>query len=107
MSWIEIIADRKIRDAVEEGAFDNLEGRGKPLRLDLDLGVPPEQRMALRLMKEANILPDWIEADRDVRRRRDEWSEKLRQFEATRQGELARHSAAGFAGMTVVADAAA
>src|SRR5438105_12648242 len=67
MSWIEIIADRKIREAQEEGAFDNLPGKGKPLKLDFDPNVPPELRAAYRLMKEAQILPDWIQLDKEVR----------------------------------------
>jgi len=77
MSWIEIIADRKIRDAQEEGAFDNLEGKGKPLRLDSDPRVPPEQRAAYRLMKEAGLLPDWIQLDKEIREREARWREQF------------------------------
>lgn len=67
MSWMEIIADRKIRDAMDEGVFENLPGKGKPLNLDQDPRVPPEQRAAYRLMKEAQFLPDWIQADKEIR----------------------------------------
>jgi len=69
MSWIEIIADRKIRDAQEEGAFDDLPGKGKPLKLEFDPRIPPELRAAYRLMKEAQLLPDWIQLDKEVRQR--------------------------------------
>ena len=75
MSWFELIADRKIRDAMEEGRFDDLPGKGKPLNLDVDLSVPPEQRMAMRLMREANLLPDWIQLDKEIRQRQ----ERIRQ----------------------------
>src|SRR5258708_20773892 len=73
MSWIEIIADRKIRDAQEEGAFDDLPGKGKPLKLEFDPRIPPEQRAAYRLMKEAQLLPDWIQLDKEVRQREEQW----------------------------------
>lgn len=42
MDW-EIIADRKIREAMEEGLFDDLPGRGKPLDLG---GNPYEEPLA-------------------------------------------------------------
>jgi hypothetical protein len=83
MSWIEIIADRKIRDAQEDGAFDNLPGRGKPLKLDYDPRIPPEQRAAFRLMKEANLLPDWIEMDKETRLRLEQWDQRVEAFAAS------------------------
>jgi len=93
MSWIEIIADRKIRDAQEEGAFDNLPGKGKPLNLDFDPRVPPELRATYRLMKEAQILPDWIQLDKEIRVREERWGELLENYRRTRQAELARAAA--------------
>ena len=67
-----MIAERKIQEAMEEGAFDHLEGTGQPLPEDTDACEDPAQRMANRLLKNAGITPDWIaegqEIDRDVRR---------------------------------------
>jgi hypothetical protein len=80
MSWFEIISERKIRDAQEEGAFDNLPGKGKPLNLDVDLRVPPELRTVYRLMREANVLPDWIQLDKEVRQRRERWQARMETF---------------------------
>lgn len=93
MSWIEIIADRKIRDAQDEGKFDDLPGRGQPLHLEFDPRVPPEQRAAYRLMKDAQLLPDWIQLDKEIRQRHERWTARLDEFarsfaqEAERQGE--------------------
>ncbi|MFN3649072.1 MAG: DnaJ family domain-containing protein [Armatimonadota bacterium] len=84
MSWIELIADRKIRDAQEEGKFDNLEGQGQPLRLDFDPRVPPEQRAAYRLMKEAKLLPDWIQMEKELRALETRWDDRLARFAARR-----------------------
>jgi hypothetical protein len=85
MSWIEIIADRKIRDAQEEGVFDNLPGKGQPLNLDFDPRVPPEQRAAYRLMKEARLVPGWIEIEKDIRERFEKLSAALDEFSVRRE----------------------
>jgi hypothetical protein len=91
MSWFEIISERKIREAQEEGVFDNLPGRGKPLNLDVDLRVPPELRTVYRLMREANVLPDWIALDKEVRQRQERWQAGAETFArsfATAHAEL-------------------
>lgn len=98
MSWVEIIVDRKIRDAQEEGAFDDLPGKGRPLKLDSDPRVPAELRMAYRLMREANVLPDWIEVDREVRRRLARWEERLAEFVRGRERDLRNRGAAAAPG---------
>lgn len=68
---IEIIAERKIEEAMEQGAFDNLPGAGKPLPLDEEWFVPPEMRPAIRLLKSAGVLPDWLERAREIERLRE------------------------------------
>lgn len=75
---IELIAERKIEEAMEEGAFDNLPGAGKPLPLDEEWFVPPEMRPAIRLMKSAGVLPDWMERAREIERLRDECAQLWR-----------------------------
>ncbi|MFQ3610535.1 MAG: DUF1992 domain-containing protein [Fimbriimonadales bacterium] len=65
---IEIIAERKIEEAMQEGKFDNLPGRGKPLPMDEEWFVPPEMRPAIRLLKSAGVLPDWMERAREIER---------------------------------------
>jgi hypothetical protein len=80
MSWMEAVADRKIKEAQDEGLFDNLPGKGKPLNLDEDSRVPPEQRLANKLLKEANVLPDWIELDKEVRQTQVQWERRIDAF---------------------------
>ncbi len=63
MSWIDLV----IRKAQEQGQFDNLPGKGKPLNLEDDSLTDPEWRLANRLLKNAGFAPDWIESDRDIR----------------------------------------
>lgn len=67
MSLLDDLAERHIRDAVERGEFDDLPGRGKPLRLDDDSMVPPELRAAYRLLKNSGHLPPELELSREIR----------------------------------------
>lgn len=90
MSWIEIVADRKIRDAQEEGAFDNLPGKGKPLNLDFDPRVPPELRAAYRIMKDAQVLPEWIQLDKEIRQRQEQWERRVVDYAGAREEALAK-----------------
>jgi len=69
---IELIADRKIEEAMQEGKFDDLPGKGKPLPLDEEWFAPPELRPAIRLLKSAGVLPDWMERAREIERLRAE-----------------------------------
>ncbi len=54
-SIIERIADDRIQRAIDEGAFDNLPGKGKPLDLEDDSWIPHELRMAYKLLKNAGF----------------------------------------------------
>jgi hypothetical protein len=71
-----LIAERKIQEAMEEGAFERLDGAGLPIVEDINPFEDPSQRMAHRLMKNAGITPEWIaegrELDREIDRLRGE-----------------------------------
>jgi hypothetical protein len=71
MDFFERIAESRILEAMEAGLFDNLEGRGKPLKLENDSHVPPELRMAYKIMKMADCLPPELELRREVVRLQD------------------------------------
>jgi hypothetical protein len=62
----EIIAERKIREAMERGDFDNLPNRGKPLPPDGLDRVPPDLRIAYKIMKNAHILPEELELRKSI-----------------------------------------
>ena len=56
MLALEIIAERKIEEALARGEFDNLPGAGRPLNLDdIDPLLPEELRMAFRILKNAGF----------------------------------------------------
>jgi len=62
MNWDRII-EQKIREAQEEGKFDNLSGKGRPLNLDENPFEDPAWQMANALLKEQGFRPDWLEDD--------------------------------------------
>jgi hypothetical protein len=60
------IAERKIREALREGAFDQLDGTGEPLDLRENPFEDPAQRMAHRLLRNNGFAPAWIEESREI-----------------------------------------
>lgn len=51
MNPILLIAENKIREAMENGEFDNLPGQGKPIDFSDDDHIPAEYRIAYRILK--------------------------------------------------------
>lgn len=51
------IADNRIREAMEQGAFDNLPGAGRPVSLEEYFNTPEDLRMAYSILKNANCRP--------------------------------------------------
>ena len=60
------IAEQRIREAIERGEFDNLEGRGKPLDLGNDSWIPEDLRMSYKILKNAGCLPPELELRKEV-----------------------------------------
>lgn len=50
-----IIAENLIREAMEEGQFDDLPGAGKPIDLAEYFALPEEHRMAYTLLRNADM----------------------------------------------------
>lgn len=57
MWLVDELAEQHIQQAQQKGEFENLPGQGRPLQLDDDSAVPPELRVAYRLLKNAGYLP--------------------------------------------------
>ena len=66
MFFLEKIAESRIQEAIQDGAFDNLEGKGQPLVLDNDRDIPPELRMAYKILKMADCLPPELELQKQI-----------------------------------------
>ncbi|NMG14826.1 DUF1992 domain-containing protein [Aromatoleum bremense] len=65
-SVFDILAEQRIAEAIRRGEFDNLPGAGRPLHLDDEPLVSPEQRMANRILKNAGFAPAEIMLRREI-----------------------------------------
>jgi hypothetical protein len=63
---IEKIAEARIRDAMARGDFDNLAGRGQPLRLEDLSKVPEDLRAGYILLKNAGVLPEEMQLRKEM-----------------------------------------
>ena len=86
MDFFQRLAENRIIEALEAGFFDNLPGRGQPLKLADDSHIPPELRMAYQIMKMADCLPPELEMRKEIARLQDllaalpDEAEKLKQM---------------------------
>ncbi len=60
------IAEEKILQALNEGRLNNLPGQGQPLILEDDSHIPPEMRMAHKILKNAGYVPREVELGREI-----------------------------------------
>jgi DnaJ homolog subfamily C member 28 len=58
--------DKIIREAREKGAFQDLPGKGQPLRWQDDALVPDDQRMAHKLLRDNGFTLDWIAFGQEI-----------------------------------------
>ncbi len=54
------LVERRIQEAMDRGDFDNLAGAGQPLHLDEPPPVNSDLWWALRILKQANFVPDEV-----------------------------------------------
>ena len=64
-NW-ESLIDKKIREAMERGEFDNLAGKGEPIDLSENPFEDPDWRTAHRMLRNAGFAPSWIEERKDI-----------------------------------------
>jgi hypothetical protein len=63
----EKIAEEKIKEAMERGEFDNLEGSGKPLRgLDAYFATPESVRLGYSILKNSGFLPEEVALVKEI-----------------------------------------
>src|SRR6266576_6537504 len=62
----ESLVDQKIREAMEQGEFDNLAGAGEPIDLSENPYEDPDWRTAHRMWLNAGFAPVWIEERKDI-----------------------------------------
>ncbi len=62
------LVEQRLQEAMANGAFDHLPGRGKPLDLNSNPYLEPGQELAFGLLKNNGFAPEWIERDKEIRR---------------------------------------
>ncbi|TKH42547.1 DUF1992 domain-containing protein [Paenibacillus terrae] len=71
MGMFSRMAEQKITEAMAKGEFDNLSGAGKPLIIEDLSHVPEELRMSYKLLKNAGILPEELQLQKECVQLRD------------------------------------
>ena len=68
------IIEEQIKNAIEAGEFDNLEGAGKPLDLNPYFNTPEDLRMGYSVLKSSRFVPEEVERLKEI----GELKEKIR-----------------------------
>jgi DnaJ family protein C protein 28 len=65
-AWDSLV-ERRIKEAQEQGLFDDLPGKGEPLDLSENPFLDPSWRVAYKLLQDHGFAPEWIELDKEIR----------------------------------------
>ena len=63
---LEKLIDQMIREAMQEGEFDELEGTGKPVDLSSYFATPEDLRAGHAVMKNAGVIPEEMQLLKDA-----------------------------------------
>ena len=66
MKGWESLIDQRIRQAMEQGEFEDLSGKGQPIDLTENPFEDPDWRLAHRMLRNAGFAPAWIEERKDI-----------------------------------------
>jgi hypothetical protein len=63
---IESAVEKRIREAMERGEFDNLPGKGKPIDLEAYFNTPEDLRMAYAMLRSNEFVPVEVETMKQI-----------------------------------------
>ena len=66
MSFLERIAEDRIREAMERGEFDDLPRYGEPLPFESNAFVPDDLKLGYKILKDAGFLPPELELRKEI-----------------------------------------
>lgn len=78
------IVERRIWQSMEEGQFENLPGKGRPLDLDSNPHADPAEDTLYRILSKNGFAPEWVELNKDIRLQITDWRKALRNVWARR-----------------------
>jgi len=80
------IAEAKIREAIESGAFDNLDGKGRKIDLRVYFATPEDRRVGYALLKSNGFAPEEVDLLKTVGDLRQRYAGATDAAERTRLG---------------------
>jgi len=69
---LEKFIDDRIKQAISEGEFDNLPGRGKPVDLRSYVETPEDLRMCYSILKQGNFVPEEVALLQEIEELKDQ-----------------------------------
>jgi hypothetical protein len=60
------IAEKKIKEAIKNKEFENLDGLGKPVDNSEYFSVPEEERIAYHILKNADVVPEELKIRKKI-----------------------------------------
>ncbi|CAK9178856.1 unnamed protein product [Ilex paraguariensis] len=67
------VVEQRIWHSMEEGQFENLPGKGKPLNLTTNPHADPADDTLYRILSRNGCSPEWVELNKEIRNRIAEW----------------------------------
>ena len=65
-NFSQLVAEDHIKRALREGKFEDLDGMGRPLPKDEAENLPPELRMAYRVLRSSGYVPAEIAEEKEI-----------------------------------------
>ncbi|CAH8313097.1 unnamed protein product [Eruca vesicaria subsp. sativa] len=72
------VVEQRIWHSMEEGQFENLPGKGKPLNLLTNPHADPAEDTLYRILNKNGFAPEWVELNKDIRSKAKEWRVSLK-----------------------------
>ncbi|KAK7392522.1 hypothetical protein VNO78_20964 [Psophocarpus tetragonolobus] len=72
------VVEQRIWHSMEEGQFENLPGKGKPLKLETNPHADPAEDTLYRILSKNGCAPEWVELNKEIRSKISEWRKSLK-----------------------------
>ncbi|XP_020876515.1 dnaJ homolog subfamily C member 28 isoform X3 [Arabidopsis lyrata subsp. lyrata] len=72
------VVEQRIWHSMEEGHFENLPGKGKPLNLHTNPHADPAEDTLYRILNKNGVAPEWVELNKEIRNKAKEWRISLK-----------------------------
>ncbi|KAA3463918.1 dnaJ-like protein subfamily C member 28-like [Gossypium australe] len=72
------VVEQRIWHSMEEGQFENLAGKGKPLNLNTNPHADPAEDTLYRILSKNGCAPEWVELNKEIRTEVSEWRVALK-----------------------------